>query len=50
MVRKYAHLSTAYRVGYVDRLSNIKLAERKEAATIQLQLHQLKRAYISVSP
>lgn len=40
MVRKYAHMSTAHLVGYVDRLSSIKSTEREEMPTIQLRSHQ----------
>ena len=39
MVRKYAHLPTAHLVGYVDRLSSIKLVGNGELATIQLRSH-----------
>ena len=40
MVRRYAHLSTAHLVGYVDRLSGIKLVGKEEVSTIQLRSHQ----------
>ena len=37
MVRKYAHLSTAHLVGFVDRLSGIELVGKEEMSTIQLR-------------
>ena len=40
MVRKYAHLSTAHLVGYVDRLSGLKLVGKEEMATFPLHAHQ----------
>ena len=40
MVRKYAHLSTSHLVGYVDRLSGLKLVGKEEVATIPLRSHQ----------
>ena len=40
MVRRYAHLSTAHLVGYVDRLSGLKLVGKEEVSTFQLQSHQ----------
>ena len=40
MVRKYAHLSTAHLVGYVDRLSGLKLVGKEEMATFPLHAQQ----------
>ena len=40
MVRRYAHLSTAHLVGYVDRLSGLKLVGKEDVATFQAQSHQ----------
>lgn len=40
MVRRYAHLSTAHLVGYVHRLSILKLVGKEEVATFQQQSHQ----------
>jgi integrase len=40
MVRKYAHMSTAHLVSYVDRLSSIKSNGQGEMTTIQLRSQQ----------